>query len=155
MLGIFCINLASAQDTSENLGKKFYEFLKTNNESVLTDIMPNADIVLEFSKNIGLEKSDDEKNQFKEMYPKIIGKYKKSIEILKVSGTELGLNWSTAELKNVTVVDRSQPNSTMKVADLNVNINSGGKTYDVFLRSVFQINGKWYLSPDNPSIEEL
>jgi len=157
-IGIIAISKSFGQNSPQQLGIDFFNALKSNDSTEIMKIIPEPEILIEFSKSIGIEKNEEEISEFLTKYPNEVKQFINRFEQLKNFGVELGIEWRLTEFKDIEINTREQQinegGKSIPVTDLNVIFICQTESYRLILNSIFKHNKVWFLAGDKPRLEK-
>lgn len=159
-IGILSIlNCFAQEETPKQLGIHYFNSLKSNDTTEIVKVIPKPEVLLEFSKSVGYEQTEEEIAVFLETYPKQVNKFLGRFKQLKLDGEKLGIDWVLTKFKDVEInssereIKKKGETYTVALTDLNVIFEYQTKTYRLVLNSIFEHDEKWFLTGYRPRIE--
>jgi predicted TIM-barrel fold metal-dependent hydrolase len=158
LIGIVFISKSFAQSSPKQLGKEFFNALKSNDSEDLMETIPEAKTIIKFSEHIGIEKNEEEITEFLKKYPNEVKQFINRCEQLKNFGIKLGIKWEHTKFKEVEINTREQQinetRKTIPITNLNIIFTYQTKSYRLLLGPVFEHNKVWFLGGDKPKLEK-
>ena len=158
LIGTLTVSKCFGQETPKQLGIEFLNSLISNDSTKIAEVIPKPEIIIEFSKSIGIEKSEEEVTEFLKAYPNEVKQFINRFNQLKAYGEKLGIDWELVEFKNVETNSSekqiTEQGESITMTDLNVIFNYQNKTYRLVLNSIFEYDKVWFLAGDKPKLEK-
>ena len=146
------------QETPTEFSEKFLKIINSKDTLEMKRIVPNIETLTEFSKSIGIEKTNDEISEISREYHSLIESYYNGIALTREKGKTLGVDWNFLKLKKVDVksieVKTEKYDTVIPLFEFQIIFSSKNNFYRIIITNLFQHKGKWYYAGNSPHIEK-